>query len=161
MRVLQIHVSPGHNYFGHHGKPPGEHPALMVREAELRSGRGIVGDRFFGHRENHAGQITFFSWEVYQDLCRVLDVWDRGPGVFRRNVIVEGDDLNRYVGRRFDLQGIRFEGAAECAPCYWMNRAFGPGAEDLMKGRGGIRARILDDGVLRAVGQGVNGTIQT
>jgi MOSC domain-containing protein YiiM len=150
MRVLQIHISPGHNYFGHHGRPPGDHPTLMVHEAELRAGRGIVGDRFFNHRKDHAAQITFFAWEVYEDLCRTLDVRDRSPGVFRRNVITAGDDLNRYVGREFDLQGIRFEGVAECAPCYWMDRAFAPGAEDLMKGRGGLRARILGDGVLRA-----------
>lgn len=31
-----------------------------------------------------------------------------------------------------------------------MDRAFGPGAELALQGRGGLRARILNDGVLRA-----------
>jgi hypothetical protein len=30
-----------------------------------------------------------------------------------------------------------------------MDRAFGPGAEAFLKGRGGLRARIVGDGVLR------------
>ena len=30
-----------------------------------------------------------------------------------------------------------------------MNEAVAPGAEELMKGRGGLRARILSDGMLR------------
>jgi hypothetical protein len=30
-----------------------------------------------------------------------------------------------------------------------MNTAFHPGAEDALKGRGGLRAKILSDGVLR------------
>jgi hypothetical protein len=31
-----------------------------------------------------------------------------------------------------------------------MNRAFAPGAEDFLKGRGGLRAKILSDGKLRS-----------
>jgi hypothetical protein len=30
-----------------------------------------------------------------------------------------------------------------------MNQAFGPGSEDALKGRGGLRAEILSDGILR------------
>jgi hypothetical protein len=31
-----------------------------------------------------------------------------------------------------------------------MNRAIGPGAKEFLKGRGGLRARILTDGILRS-----------
>jgi hypothetical protein len=59
-------------------------------------------------------------------------------------------DLNRLVGTEFEVQGVRFGGVAECAPCHWMDEAFAPGAETFLTGRGGLRAVILTDGVLRA-----------
>ena len=48
-----------------------------------------------------------------------------------------------------EVQGIRFFGTQESAPCYWMNQAFAEGAEEALKGHGGLRAKVLSDGVLR------------
>jgi MOSC domain-containing protein YiiM len=73
------------------------------------------------------------------------------PQAFRRNVLLEGADLNALIGHRFTLGGVEFEGTGESKPCYWMNAAVAPGAEDWLKGRGGLRAKILSDGKL-AVG---------
>ena len=64
------------------------------------------------------------------------------PSVFRRNVITHGADLNELIDREFEVQGVRFYGTAECTPCYWMDRAFAPGAEAALLGHGGLRARI-------------------
>jgi hypothetical protein len=47
------------------------------------------------------------------------------------------------------LQGVHFFGVEEAKPCYWMNSAFGPGAEAALRDRGGLRARILSNGFLR------------
>lgn len=152
LSVVGLYVSPGHNYFGRHGRPAGNHPLVRVDEVRCLAGRGLEGDRFLGYRPDYRGQITFFSLEVYEELCEELGILDRHPGVFRRNVITRGDDLNRYIGRDFELQGIRFRGAAECSPCYWMDEAFGPGAKTFLEGRGGLRARILSDGILRVEG---------
>ena len=58
-------------------------------------------------------------------------------------------DLNSLVGTGFEIQGVRFSGVEQCKPCHWMNSAIGPGAEDWLQGRGGLRARILTDGVLK------------
>lgn len=147
MFVRRLYISPGHNYRGHHGRPAGEHPILEVEEIACVAGRGIEGDRYFDYRESFKGQITFFDWAVYQDVQRGRPPIH--PSVFRRNVIVEGADLNTLVGKTFELQGLRFEGSEECAPCYWMDQAVGPGAEAALKDRGGLRARILTSGVLR------------
>ena len=146
--VQELFISPGHNYFGHHGQPPGEHVLVEVDAVECVAGRGIRGDRFFDYQANYKGQITFFSIEVFRDVCKLLGVEDRSPGAARRNVVTRGIDLNYLVGRRFMLQGIEFEGVCECKPCYWMDSAIGPGAEQALQGRGGLRARILSDGVL-------------
>jgi len=147
--ILHLYISPGHNFFGHHEKPPGEHPLLEVAEIECVAGQGIRGDRFFGFKPDYKGQITFFAFETYLDLCRNLGIQEKPPAVFRRNVITRGADLNRLVDRDFEIQGVRFFGMSECSPCHWMNQAFGPGTENALRGRGGLRARILTDGRLR------------
>ncbi len=149
IHIEHLYLSPGHNYFGHHGKPADEHPIVAVTEMECVAGRGLRGDRFFDYKPDYKGQITFFSAEIYDELCVLLDTWDRPPSVFRRNAITRGTDLNTLIGKPFTLQGITFEGTAECSPCYWMDQAFAPGAEAALKGRGGLRARILTDGWLR------------
>ena len=147
--IAAIYISPGHNFFGHHEQPPGDHPHIAVTEVECVAGRGLRGDRFFDFKENYKGQVTFFAAETHEALCAQLGIHDRDAGVFRRNVITRGIDLNRLVGTEFEFQGIRFEGVCECSPCHWMNGAFGPGAEKAMQGRGGLRARILTSGVLK------------
>lgn len=129
--------------------PPGDSPTLEVESAELVAGQGIVGDRFFGFKEGYKGQLTLFSGEIYDELCGKFQVSDRGPGAFRRNVIVRGMDLNSLIGKEFELQGIKLLGMAECSPCHWMEEAFSPGTEKALKGRGGLRAKILSNGVLR------------
>jgi MOSC domain-containing protein YiiM len=65
-------------------------------------------------------------------------------------VITRGVNLNEYIGKEFEIQGVRFYGTEESAPCYWMDGAFAPGAKDFLKGRGGLRAKILSDGELRS-----------
>lgn len=151
MIVRRLYLSPGHNFFGHHGQEPGDYPVHEVVEMECVAGHGVRGDRFFDHRPEYKGQITFFSSEVFAEVCRALAAEANSPGVTRRNVITEGVDLNALIGRRFMVQGVEFEGVCECSPCYWMDRAIAPGAEEALRGRGGLRARILTSGVLRAM----------
>ena len=129
----------------------GEHPTLCVPEIRCMPGRGIEGDRFFDYRPNFKGQITFFSQEVYAALCEQLQIHDKTPAVLRRNVICAGVDLNSLIGEEFEIQGVAFRGREECSPCDWMDKAFGCGAEDAMRGHGGLRAEILCEGVLRTV----------
>ena len=149
MRIVHIFISPDHNYFGHHGQPAGTAPLIELAEARLVAGLGIEGDRFFGWKDDYKGQVTFFSMEVYESLCAEFQVRDRGPGVFRRNLLVSGAELNVLIGREFTVQGVRFLGTAECSPCHWMDEAFHPGTEASLKNRGGLRAKILSGGVLR------------
>ena len=149
MEICHLFISPGHNYFGHHGQPAGDHPTVEVEEIKCVAGRGICGDRFFDFKENYKGQITFFAREVFDALCSELHLSGKSPGATRRNVITTGTDLNSLVGKEFEVQDIKFLGMAECSPCYWMDHAFAPGAEKFLQNRGGLRAQILTDGILR------------
>lgn len=127
-------------------------PAVEVSAVECVAGRGIRGDRFFLEKRDQKRQITFFSMEVYELMCLELGVSDRHPSVLRRNVFVRGADLGALIGSAFQLQDVVFEGVEECRPCFWMDQAFGPGAENFLKDRGGLRARVMGDGMLRASG---------
>lgn len=149
MRIRHIFISPGHIYVGHHGKPAGKHPIEEVESVECVAGQGLRGDRYFGHKENFKGQITLFEWEVYEQLRQTCGGGNTSPARLRRNVIVDGADLNALIGQEFELQGVRLSGSEECRPCYWMDQAIGAGAEAWLKGRGGLRCRILSDGWLR------------
>jgi hypothetical protein len=149
MTIAHLYISPEHNFFGHHEQPPGETPMVEVESVECVAGMGLRGDRFYGFKEDYKGQATFFSQEVYERLCEQLQVTHRDASVFRRNVIVSGVDLNTLIGQEFEVQGVRFLGTQECSPCHWMNEAFAEGAEEALKGHGGLRVRILSDGVLR------------
>lgn len=147
--IARIYISPGHNFFGRYGQGAGTHPTLSVPEVECVAGKGLVGDRFYNYKDHYLGQITFFAWETYADLCKHFGITDKDPGVFRRNVITRGEDLASLVGKEFEIQGILFLGTQESSPCEWMDKAFAPGALKAMTGRGGLRARILAGGLLR------------
>ena len=56
-----------------------------------------------------------------------------------------------WVGPHFRFQGIEFAGSEECKPCYWMDAAVAPGVEEFLKTRfrGGLRTRLLSDGIMR------------
>lgn len=119
-----------------------------VDQVECVAGCGLRGDRFFEYKTDYKGQVTFFSWEVFNQLRRELNARDAQPAGLRRNVISEGIDLNLLIGEEFEVQGVRFRGVEECRPCYWMDQAIAPGAEAWLKGQGGLRCRILRSGWL-------------
>ncbi len=149
IRVEQLFISPGHNFFHHNGQSAGEHPTTPVEQIECVAGRGLRGDRFFDYKEDYKGQITFFEMEVFDALRRELNLPDAQPQATRRNAFLRGVDLPSLLGQEFVIQGVRFAGVEESRPCHWMNAALGSGAEEWLRGRAGLRCRILSDGVLR------------
>ena len=148
IKICAIFISTGHDFTGRHGKGRLNHGITAVNEVECVAGSGLVGDRFFDHIENYKGQITFFDWAVYQQICQDFDLPDLDPTFFRRNALTSGVDLNTLIGQRFSIQGIEFEGSEECRPCYWMDGAVAPGVFEALKGFGGLRARIITSGTL-------------
>lgn len=150
MEICHLFISTGHNFVGHHGREPDTHPVIEISEIECLAGRGIRGDRYFDFKDDYKGQITFFSLDVFDELCSALQIQACSPALARRNVITRGIDLNELIEEEFELQGVRFLGMEECRPCYWMDRALAPGAQEFLAGRGGLRAKILTDGTLRS-----------
>ncbi len=151
VEICHIYISPGHNFVGHFGRESDKFPAVEVPAVECVAGRGLRGDRYFDHKEDYKGQITFFSHDVFDNLCGAFQLQNCSPSMPRRNVITRGVDLNQWIGQEFEIQGVRFFGTEESKPCQWMDRVFAPGARDFLKGNGGLRAKILTDGELHSI----------
>jgi MOSC domain-containing protein YiiM len=158
VEIVALVTSPGHSYWFHARDPAagvGPHPTLTHDSVELLAGQGIVGDRFCGRVSKLSSAVSFVASEAVEEVARALgltgDALD--PVLMRRNVVTRGIDLNALRRRRFALrQGdavLEFEAAGETSPCAWMDRALAPGAHDLLRGRGGLRAVPLTSGVLR------------
>lgn len=152
-----IFVSPGHNYFGQDKAVgiPLTHPTRDLVQVELHAGKGVVGDRFYAVRDDFDGQVTFVAHEVINLLRTELSQPALQAVTLRRNVVIEGIALNGLIGHDFwigyacEEQRINFRGMKHCSPCRWMDIGVACGALKLLKGRGGLRAQILTDGLLR------------
>lgn len=153
VRLLDIFISAGHDYWGKRGEGRMQHGITRVEEVECVAGKGLKGDRYFGYKPDFKGQVTFFDAEVFEEVRAHFKLPKLPASVFRRNLIVQGADLTKWLGKRFVFQGIEFEGAQECKPCEWMSRVIADGAEEFLKPRfrGGLRAKIRTSGVLRVV----------
>ena len=149
VRITHIFTSRGHDFKGRHGKPRLENGSETHDNVACLPGRGLEGDRYAEKESGHKGQVTFFNGEVLREVGAALGLDDVPPDAFRRNVILEGVDVNGLVGRTFSLGGIRFEGTEASHPCHWMDVALVPGTRELLKGKGGLRAKILQSGILR------------
>lgn len=147
--IKHLYISDGHNYFGRYGMDSLGHKIDERESLELVAGKGIVGDRFFEYEEDYKGQITFFDWAVYEKVKHDIVKGELEPSKFRRNVILAGVNLKSLIGKIFSINGVRFSGSSECSPCFWMDEACAEGTYEFLKGKGGLRARILDDGELR------------
>lgn len=149
VKIHHLFISSGHNYWGRPDRDPGSFSTFSPESVILDAGKGIRGDRYYNRKPDYDGQITFFSYEVYEDVKSVLALENRSPVHFRRNVIIEGVPLNQLIGQNFSIEGIEFSGSGHCTPCKWMDFGFGNGTLKVLQGRGGLRCRILTDGILK------------
>lgn len=147
--VHHLFTSPAHNFFGHHGQPSGSHEIVGHEKIELVEGKGIPGDRFFDWKNDYKGQVTFIDLAIIARIREHAENTSLEASKFRRNVVVEDLDLNSLIGKTFRFGDTLLFGTEECRPCYWMDEACGkPGTEELMKGHGGLRCRILESGTI-------------
>ncbi|MGJ8725640.1 MAG: MOSC domain-containing protein [Roseibacillus sp.] len=148
LEVKNLFVSPGHDFKGRHGESRREHDIEDREEVELVAGSGIVGDRYFNYKPDYKGQLTFFDEAVWQEICEKFALPELEVSTFRRNAVVSGLDLNELIGQRFSIGELEFTGSEEAKPCYWMDEACKPGVEEFLRGKGGLRCRIVKGGTL-------------
>jgi MOSC domain-containing protein YiiM len=126
-----------------------------VDEARAVAGRGLEGNRYFrsgaGSGATKLGpdrEITLIEAEAIEALVRDMNV-PFEPAESRRNVVTRGVALNHLVGREFRVGPVRLRGIRLCEPCAHLESLTRPGVREGLLHRGGLRAEILDDGMIR------------
>jgi MOSC domain-containing protein YiiM len=127
---------------------------VRVDEARAVAGRGLEGDRYFlgvGSFSRWPGEgraVTLIEEEVVEAIRSECGI-DLGDGRSRRNLVTAGVALAGLVGKKFRIGEALLRGARLAAPCRYLERRVAPGTYDAMKGRGGLRADVLEGSVIR------------
>ncbi|WP_120522382.1 MOSC domain-containing protein [Arthrobacter celericrescens] len=150
--VLHLLVSPEHAYFGRAKDGATEVPATDSGQVELVAGKGIVGDRFFGKAAHMDAAVTLFAVEALESIAAELGTGPFDPLLTRRNVFLRGAELAPLLGQDFILESggeqVQLHAGRPAHPCAWMDKMLAPGAHKAMRGRGGIRCRVVSGGIL-------------
>ena len=134
--------------------PAAEGTMISVAEAHAVPGKGLEGDRYF----NQAGtfsqpqpdrELTLIESEAVEAFSSELGI-EFPAGAARRNVVTRGIPLNHLVGREFQMGEVRVRGLRLCEPCSHLARLSHEGVLPGLVHRGGLRAQILTEGVIRA-----------
>lgn len=124
-----------------------------VPEVRAERGRGLAGDRYW------SGQGTFWKPLADREVTLIetesLEELASGGGIMlepreaRRNIATRGVQLNDLVNRRFRVGEATLLGIRLCEPCGHLERLTGKTLRPALSGRGGLRAAILEGGVIR------------
>ena len=137
-------TSEKHNYFTHPKFEVGSAPTQTPNILEFTAGSGLKGDRF----EQGMYPITFFSLEIAQEIEAFFEQ-HIDIALYRRNIVISGVNLCELIGQQFRIGEVLFEGMAHCNPCTWMDAVIHKGLYRQMKGRGGLRAKVIEGGTLK------------
>ena len=129
--------------------PRAGEPAGVLDAARAIAGQGLEGDRHVDGTGTFpsgtpGSALTLIEAEVCESFEPPLV-----PDEHRRNVVTRGIELNRLVGQEFTIGEIRCRGMRLCEPCTVVQRYAGrPVLRELVH-RGGLRADILEGGLMR------------
>jgi MOSC domain-containing protein YiiM len=125
-----------------------------VDRIEAIPGRGLVGDRYFlqqGSFSNKPGpdrEVTLIEMEALDALYRECDIRLQ-PSQARRNLVTRGVPLNHLVGKDFTVGTVVLHGIRLCEPCGHLEKLTYSGVNKGLCHRGGLRANIVEGGILR------------
>lgn len=124
-------------------------PPQAVEAIRALAARGLQGDRHVTGKGTFpsglpGSALTLIEAEVCESFTPPLDA-----GEHRRNLVTRGIDVNALVGHEFAIGEVLCRGMRLCEPCTVVEGyASRPILRPLVH-RGGLRADILTDGVIR------------
>ena len=137
-------------------------PMRSMQQVRALQGKGLEGDRYAegrgifqkpGGREaiRHVSLITQEAIEAVN--AKSASESERAiqfqASDTRRNLITVGIDLSDLVGKKFKIGKVEMRGIELCTPCKRPSQLSGKeGFKAAFENRGGLRAEILDDGLL-------------
>ena len=133
--------------------PEAEAPMQSVSEARAVPGQGLEGDRYFDHKGTFSKpqpdrELTLIEAEAIEALRSEFQV-DFGLSDSRRNIVTRGVPLNHLVDKEFWIGDVRARGLRLCEPCSHLQRLSHPKVLPGLVHRGGLRAQILTEGMIR------------
>jgi MOSC domain-containing protein YiiM len=129
-------------------------PMEQVAEVQAVAGRGLEGDRYAERKGYWTNvdecQVTLIEEEGLDEIRASSEV-QVSKGEHRRNIITRGVRLLDLVGRRFKVGEAIFEFDRPRPPCrYIQSRSEHGMTKALGRNRGGICARVVQSGAIRA-----------
>lgn len=129
--------------------------ALMTRVPGVMAvaDRGLEGDRYclgkgsFSRWPDSGRAVTFIARETIEAVLAEFGI-DLSAGRSRRNIVTEGVGLDALNGKKFCIGQALLRGSRVAAPCRYLERLTEPGVFEALRGRGGLRADILEAGVI-------------
>jgi MOSC domain-containing protein YiiM len=134
--------------------PAGGAPMERVGTANALEGCGLEGDRYCagtGHwsRFGRVCEVTFVAAEDLHNIERETGVGVQN-GAHRRNLVTRGIGLKSLrPGERFRVGEVRFEYRGPRSVCRYIERLTEPGMTRALRDRGGICARVIENGTVR------------
>lgn len=131
--------------------------ATMERRDEVRAvaGVGLDGDRYGSgdgkytrSADDGKRAITLIESEAVAAARREYDI-ELEEHEARRNVVTEGVPLNHLVGRTFRVGEVVLRGFKLSEPCAYLEGLTRDGVRRALVHRAGLRAEILEGGMLR------------
>ena len=120
-----------------------------VEKIELLSGKGVIEDRHFQESNDARTQITLIESENIDYFNKKFNV--QIPYVdFRRNIITQGIELNKFIGKKLMIGETKIEGKNLCRPCKHLQELLNH--EEIIKEfiqKGGLRCEILVSGIIK------------
>ena len=133
--------------------PEAEAPMQSVSEVRAVPGQGLEGDRYFDHKGTFSKpqpdrELTLIEAEAIEALRSEFQV-DYGLNASRRNIVTRGVPLNHLVDKEFWIGDVKARGLRLCEPCAHLQRLSHPKVLPGLVHRGGLRAQILTEGMIR------------
>ena len=147
-----------------HIAPSAGEQMVGLNEVRAVPGRGLEGDRYFSGSGHYSGiasvggrEVTLIERETIAHLDggvieasgTTLDMRLAG-GETRRNIVTSGVPLNHLLDREFWVGEVLMRGGRLCEPCNYLEGLTSrPALRMALMHRGGLRATILNEGVIR------------
>ncbi|PYS60277.1 MAG: hypothetical protein DMF74_18995 [Acidobacteria bacterium] len=133
--------------------PEAEAPMQSISEVRAVPGQGLEGDRYFADKGTFSKpqpdrELTLIEAEAIEALRSEFQV-DFGLSASRRNIVTRGVPLNHLVDKEFWIGDVKARGLRLCEPCSHLQRLSHPKVLPGLVHRGGLRAQILTEGMIR------------
>jgi MOSC domain-containing protein YiiM len=110
---------------------------------------GLLNDRSNKGNADSKRQVTLIQYEHLQSVASFLGKDSISPTLARRNIVVQGINLNALKGKQFKLGDAVLEMTDFCYPCSRMEERLGKGGFNAMRGHGGITCKVIQEGMIR------------